>query len=414
MANKTINELSQLVELSSKDELAIYDYDTGSTGKITVGTLSNVFASRANVDGKQDKLTAGNGINLDSSNNISVKLATTLTDSATVAATPKLVKDVDDKVKAINSDITTINDDIDSLKDKVDNKVSKAEKDTTHYKISNSAVFDYHGEGQSDSLHGLNISSEDENGETKTDWSLQWKKDRLALRDNIAESYLWSIDPFMVSNDLMKVYNAETTNINDLKSPGIYFLQPKCGNAPSSQFGLLTVYRRKAANVKWIFQRWQNIQHANSNQYPLCYERTYSSEAWSPWKLAYDATYVSTSTISEIIVPDSTNAIIKTAQYIQYGKIAQIHVQWNNKKAITVPADGNISNVLVGTLVANKRPAIWTAAHSHGDLMGPALYTLQTNGQLVLGSCQGTGVQRTLSAHSDDNTFHAFATYILP
>lgn len=412
MANKTINELSQLVELSSKDELAIYDYDTGSTGKITVGTLSNVFASRANVDGKQDKLTAGNGINLDSSNNISVKLATTLTDSTIVAATPKLVKDVDDKVYIINNSITTISNDIDSLKDKIDNKVSKTEADITHYKISNSAVFDYHGEGQLDSLHGLNISSEDENGETKTDWSLQWKEDRLALRDNIAESYLWSIDPFMVSNDLMKVYNAGTTNINDLKSPGIYFLQPKCGNAPSSQFGLLTVYRRKAAN--WIFQRWQNIQHANSNQYPLCYERTYSSEAWSPWKLAYDGTVFSTTNISEIITVNSTNAIIKAAQYTQCGKIAQLHIEWNNKKAITVPATGNIDNVEVGQLVAGKRPAVWTAAHSHGDLMGAAWYSIPIDGIIKLGACDGTGAARTLAAQTGDITFHIFTTYILP
>lgn len=109
MANKTITQLDLLEFLSDRDELAIYDNDVGKTGKITVGTLSNIFASHANIDGKQDKLTAGTGITLDNNNNISVKLGTEITSSTTVAATPALVKQVYDLVSTKQDQLTVGN-----------------------------------------------------------------------------------------------------------------------------------------------------------------------------------------------------------------------------------------------------------------------------------------------------------------
>lgn len=109
MANKTITQLDLLEYLSDRDELAIYDNDVGKTGKITVGTLSNIFASYANIDGKQDKLTAGTGITLDNSNNISVKFGTEITNSTTVAATPALVKQVYDLASTKQNQLTVGN-----------------------------------------------------------------------------------------------------------------------------------------------------------------------------------------------------------------------------------------------------------------------------------------------------------------
>ena len=115
-------------------------------------------------------------------------------------------------------------------------------------------------------------------------------------------------------------------------------------------------------------------------------------------------------TIDSIITVNTANATITAAQYVQFGKIAQIYIQWKNVNAITVPAGGNITNVGIGTLVSGKRPAILTGAWSHGDNGGAAWYNLGTAGGVSLGACEATGTARTIAAGT---VFTLFATYIL-
>lgn len=119
----------------------------------------------------------------------------------------------------------------------------------------------------------------------------------------------------------------------------------------------------------------------------------------------------STSTITDIITVNSTNATIISGNFVQNGKIAQIYIKWQNKNAITVPSSGNITNFTIGTIVAGKRPLILTGAWSIGDDAGAAWYNIATGGAISLGACEGTGTERSIAANT---TFHMCATYILP
>lgn len=118
-----------------------------------------------------------------------------------------------------------------------------------------------------------------------------------------------------------------------------------------------------------------------------------------------------TSGVADIITANSTNATISSASYRQYGKVAQIYIVWKNVNAISVPADGNVTNLIVGTLVSGKQPGITSCAVSKGDNGGQAWYAVDTGGQIHLTACEGTGTSRTIAAGTQ---FEIFATFILP
>ena len=122
------------------------------------------------------------------------------------------------------------------------------------------------------------------------------------------------------------------------------------------------------------------------------------------------ASVTSTSTITDIISVNSSNATIVEAAYAQYGKIAQVRIIWTNKNALSVPASGNLTNVNIGTLVSGKRPKIISVGSSHGDYAGPAWYYFNTSGAIALSAVESTGAARTIAA---DTTFQFYATYIL-
>lgn len=111
------------------------------------------------------------------------------------------------------------------------------------------------------------------------------------------------------------------------------------------------------------------------------------------------------------IITAGSDVTITGAKLAVWGMIAMLEVDWENNNAITVPAYGNIANVLVGTIESKYRPASFTALHSHGDDAGAAWYTLRADGVLALGAMEGYGsASRTIAAGS---TFKAFGTYIL-
>lgn len=114
---------------------------------------------------------------------------------------------------------------------------------------------------------------------------------------------------------------------------------------------------------------------------------------------------------SNVITINTSNATLVEAAAVRCSNIVQIYIKWKNKTAITVPATGNITNVLVGTIQsADFRPVIFSAGHSNGDLSGGASwYSIYANGEIYLGACEATGAQRTIAAGSE---FSIMATYV--
>ena len=124
----------------------------------------------------------------------------------------------------------------------------------------------------------------------------------------------------------------------------------------------------------------------------------------------YTAKDIDTSTVSKFFTVNSTNATISNARYIRRGNVVQLFITWTNKSAISVPANGNITNVLVGTLLTDKRPLMTTAAHSIGDNAGQCWYRVDTDGTIDLSAVESTGAARTIVK---DSTFHISCTYIV-
>lgn len=122
-------------------------------------------------------------------------------------------------------------------------------------------------------------------------------------------------------------------------------------------------------------------------------------------------TDLTTYNIQSVITATSGNATITYASAQRWGKVAQLSLSWTNASAITVPASGNISNLSVGTIAAGLRPAIRTAAYSHGDGAGAAWYSISSQGEVELCAMDGTGSSRTIAAGT---TFCLLCTYILP
>lgn len=115
--------------------------------------------------------------------------------------------------------------------------------------------------------------------------------------------------------------------------------------------------------------------------------------------------------LSRLISVSSANATLIEGGGVRFGKTVQIYIKWKTVNAITVPASGNITNILVGTILLDYlKPILLTAAHSNGDLAGGAAwYTIHPTGEIYLGACDATGAQRTIAA---DSEFSIMATYI--
>ena len=118
---------------------------------------------------------------------------------------------------------------------------------------------------------------------------------------------------------------------------------------------------------------------------------------------------VTSTTITDIITVNSTNATITGANAAKYGTIVQLRISWTNKNAISVGAGGNISNIIIGTLKAGYIPKFFSHAWSNGDDAGEAWYSIRADGQVQLGA-MGTGYAHNIAAGT---TFNLAATYIV-
>lgn len=127
------------------------------------------------------------------------------------------------------------------------------------------------------------------------------------------------------------------------------------------------------------------------------------------WRSAIGLSNSKVNTISSVITVDSTNATITTAEVVKYGNLVSLHIVWTNKNAISVPANGNISNFNVGTLASGYRPAYAYAGWSKGDNAGAAWYGVSTGGVIYLAACEGTGTARSIAAGT---TFEFYSTFV--
>ena len=81
-------------------------------------------------------------------------------------------------------------------------------------------------------------------------------------------------------------------------------------------------------------------------------------------------------------------------------------MSWYTSQAISVPANGNITDFFIGTFAAGYGPPDEIHGVSSGDGAGAAWYYIGTSGQLQLGACEGTGSARTIAANTAFD-FHA-------
>lgn len=164
-------------------------------------------------------------------------------------------------------------------------------------------------------------------------------------------------------------------------------------------------------HMDWDTKGWP-VQIAVGDKGELFTRGQSARSTWTDWKTFQQVDNVeSTMTLASIINGNTANATITEAHHVTWGKVAQLYMAWKNVNAISVPANGNIANINIGTLVSGKRPKAYSAAHSNGDNAGAAWYSVASNGDINLGALEATGASRTIAANT---TFTLFMTYILP
>lgn len=117
----------------------------------------------------------------------------------------------------------------------------------------------------------------------------------------------------------------------------------------------------------------------------------------------YNNTWISTSTIADIITANTTNATIDSAYYAQYGHAAMLYVTWKNKAAITISTAGVITDTVVGTIVSGKRPR--ATANAFGRESNGLTYSVTAAGVITLVSGNGGAAAKTIAANTVNNLY---------
>lgn len=94
--------------------------------------------------------------------------------------------------------------------------------------------------------------------------------------------------------------------------------------------------------------------------------------------------------------------------YSSWGKFVSVAMSWKSSSAISVPADGNISDKDVGTFASSIRPPMEIHGVSSGDPQ--CWYWFGTNGVLKVGAFEGNGSARTIAANTN---IDFYATWVL-
>lgn len=113
-------------------------------------------------------------------------------------------------------------------------------------------------------------------------------------------------------------------------------------------------------------------------------------------------TDVSTTTVASIVTANSGVTTISAATAKTWGKAAAVAITWKLAADVTVPASGNLSNIVVGTLAAALCPAVATNVQlDNGDI---GLFgDIATDGTITLRGADSRGAEYTLSASTARN-----------
>lgn len=119
----------------------------------------------------------------------------------------------------------------------------------------------------------------------------------------------------------------------------------------------------------------------------------------------------SITTASSCITINTTNATLVSAAICYWGKVAMLQFRWKNKNVLSIPADGGLTDVEVGTIASGYRPKGPGHGLSNGDEAGNATYYVSgTSGVISLTAVEGTGAARTIAANTE---FSAFFCYVM-
>lgn len=113
-------------------------------------------------------------------------------------------------------------------------------------------------------------------------------------------------------------------------------------------------------------------------------------------------------TLSSIMTVNSGYTV--TASFASWGKVAHIYLSIKNTNAISVPANGNVTNLQIGTLVSGKRPIIHTGFKSNGDGGGACFGSIYSTGNIEIGAFDSRNAAYTIPANS---SFYVYSTYLL-
>lgn len=133
-------------------------------------------------------------------------------------------------------------------------------------------------------------------------------------------------------------------------------------------------------DLKWIVQQIKELKSDLKNLEEISINPTIISDA------------------SQIITPGS-NITIVNAYAVKWSKMAVLFITWNSSSAISVGADGNLTDVNVGTLAADKTPVMLSMLSGYQATGQLTLhYNATTAGQLTLKGGDATGSSRTIAA----------------
>lgn len=146
-----------------------------------------------------------------------------------------------------------------------------------------------------------------------------------------------------------------------------------------------------------------------------------NTEAHSEWDLAIPVTVaqggtgqngISKVTAASQIAGAASGFSFTTGNQaaLKWGKVAQIHLEMKTTNAITIPANGNIVNVTMATLLNAYKPANYTVAYASHDNSGFMTFGISTDGSIQLCGADSRGESYTIAANS---VITLNATYLL-
>lgn len=111
----------------------------------------------------------------------------------------------------------------------------------------------------------------------------------------------------------------------------------------------------------------------------------------------------------QTIVTPASGITITNARYIRRGDVAQIYLEFTSSSDISVPASGNITDLMVGTLNADKAPLVPSLMLSNGNAI--AMWaSMWAGGDIYISAINARGSTYTITAGTSLNLR---ATYIV-